>query len=34
MTARARSPSSIPRMLRVLGFEDLHVGMRESLMKT
>ena len=23
-----------PRMLRVLAFEDLHVGMRESLMKT
>ena len=23
-----------PRMLRLLGFEDLHVGMRESLMKT
>src|SRR6478672_5372763 len=23
-----------PRMLRILDFEDLHVGMRESLMKT
>ena len=30
------SPQPIvdPRMLRVLAFEDLHVGMRESLMKT
>ena len=32
MTARPQ-PVIDPRMLRVLGFEDLHVGMRESLMK-
>src|SRR5947199_10361654 len=31
MTAQ---PAVDPRMLRLLGFEDLHVGMRESLMKT
>src|SRR5438876_11072675 len=31
MTAQ---PVVDPRMLRVIGFEDLHVGMRESLMKT
>jgi len=31
MTAQ---PAIDPRMLRLLGFEDLHVGMRESLMKT
>jgi 3-hydroxybutyryl-CoA dehydratase len=29
-----RSQPVDPRMLRVLAFEDLHVGMRESLMKT
>jgi 3-hydroxybutyryl-CoA dehydratase len=28
------APIIDPRMLRVLAFEDLHVGMRESLMKT
>jgi 3-hydroxybutyryl-CoA dehydratase len=33
MTA-SRTPVVDPRMLRLLGFEDLHVGMRESLMKT
>jgi 3-hydroxybutyryl-CoA dehydratase len=33
MTA-ARTPVVDPRMLRLLGFEDLHTGMRESLMKT
>ncbi len=33
MTARPQ-PVIDPRMLRVLAFEDLHVGMRESLMKT
>src|SRR5947208_2979843 len=27
-------PAVDPRMLRLLAFEDLHVGMRESLMKT
>jgi 3-hydroxybutyryl-CoA dehydratase len=31
MTAQ---PAVDPRMLRLLGFEDLHIGMRESLMKT
>src|SRR5438067_13795105 len=33
MNARPQ-PTVDPRMLRLLGFEDLHVGMRESLMKT
>jgi 3-hydroxybutyryl-CoA dehydratase len=33
MTASRPQPLD-PRMLRVLAFEDLHVGMRESLMKT
>jgi 3-hydroxybutyryl-CoA dehydratase len=33
MTAPRPQPLD-PRMLRVLSFEDLHVGMRESLMKT
>ena len=33
MSAPTR-PAIDPRMLRLLGFEDLHVGMRESLMKT
>jgi 3-hydroxybutyryl-CoA dehydratase len=28
------TPIVDPRMLRVLNFEDLHVGMRESMMKT
>src|SRR5256885_7633135 len=32
MTARTQ-PVVDPRMLRTLGFEDLHIGMRESLMK-
>src|SRR5436305_9853402 len=32
MTARTQ-PIVDPRMLRLLDFEDLHVGMRESLMK-
>ncbi len=30
----APHPIVDPRMLRLLGFEDLHVGMRESLMKS
>lgn len=30
----APHPVVDPRMLRLLGFEDLHVGMRESLMKS
>src|ERR1044072_7478077 len=30
----APHPAVDPRMLRLLGFEDLHVGMRESLMKS
>src|SRR6187397_3671191 len=30
----ARPQPIDPRMLRLLGFEDLHLGMRESLMKT
>ena len=34
MTQKRTQPVVDPRMLRVLGFEDLHVGMRESLMKT
>src|SRR3954470_15564391 len=33
MNARPQSAVD-PRMLRLLAFEDLHVGMRESLMKT
>ena len=33
MTA-SRTPVVDPRMLRLLGFEDPHTGMRESLMKT
>jgi 3-hydroxybutyryl-CoA dehydratase len=33
MTARTQ-PVVDPRMLRLLDFEDLHVGMREILMKT
>src|SRR5262245_52495852 len=34
MTGPRAHPIVDPRMLRLLGFEDLHVGMRESLMKT
>ena len=34
MTAPARQPPVDPRMLKVLHFEDLHVGMRETLLKT
>src|ERR1043166_684166 len=34
MTQKSAQPIVDPRMLRVLGFEDLPVGMRESLMKT
>src|SRR6187399_3571720 len=34
MTQKPTQPVVDPRMLRLLGFEDLHVGMRESLMKT
>ncbi|HVY56479.1 MAG TPA: MaoC family dehydratase [Xanthobacteraceae bacterium] len=30
----ATSPAVDPRRLRILHFEDLHVGMRETLMKT
>ena len=33
MPARPVRPAVDPRMLRTLAFEDLHVGMRESLMK-
>jgi 3-hydroxybutyryl-CoA dehydratase len=32
--AAATSPAVDPRRLRILYFEDLHVGMRETLMKT
>ena len=34
MTRPVKKPPVDPRSLRVLGFEDLHVGMRETLMKT
>jgi 3-hydroxybutyryl-CoA dehydratase len=34
MTAPSPKPAVDPRMLRILSFEDLHVGMRETLMKT
>jgi 3-hydroxybutyryl-CoA dehydratase len=34
MAANRSSPVVDPRMLRTLVFEDLHTGMRESLMKT
>ena len=34
MTSQFPTPPVDPRMLRVLYFEDLHVGMREVLMKT
>jgi len=33
MAAKPARPAVDPRMLRTLAFEDLHVGMRESLMK-
>src|SRR5262245_50289656 len=33
-TAPAPRPPADPRMLKVLAFEDRHVGMRETLMKT
>jgi 3-hydroxybutyryl-CoA dehydratase len=33
-TAPAPRPAVDPRMLKLLAFEDLHVGMRETLMKT
>ena len=34
MPDKRAKPIVDPRMLRILAFEDLHVGMRESLMKT
>ena len=34
MTPKRPTPVVDPRMLRTLSFEDLHTGMRESLMKT
>ena len=34
MSAPTSKPAVDPRMLRLLFFEDLHVGMRETLMKT
>src|SRR5258708_32875632 len=34
MPAKRALPVVDPRMLRTLALEDLHVGMRESLMKT
>lgn len=34
MTAPIAKPAVDPRMLKVLVFEDLHIGMRETLMKT
>ncbi len=34
MSADRSKPRVDPRMLKVLAFEDLHVGMRETLMKT
>src|SRR5262249_14794147 len=33
MSAPSARPAVDPRMLRILCFEDLHVGMRETLMK-
>jgi 3-hydroxybutyryl-CoA dehydratase len=33
MTVQHLQPAIDPRMLRVLHFEDLHLGMRETLMK-
>lgn len=34
MTRKAEKPPVDPRTLRTLAFEDLHLGMRETLMKT
>jgi 3-hydroxybutyryl-CoA dehydratase len=34
MSVLVEKPPVDPRMLKVLAFEDLHVGMRETLMKT
>ena len=34
MSAPSPRPPVDPRMLRILHFEDLHIGMRETLMKT
>src|ERR1700751_6364938 len=34
MTVPTAKPAIDPRMLKVLAYEDLHVGMRETLMKT
>jgi 3-hydroxybutyryl-CoA dehydratase len=34
MSISSLKPAVDPRMLRILYFEDLHVGMRETLMKT
>jgi 3-hydroxybutyryl-CoA dehydratase len=34
MSAPSPRPPVDPRMLRILFFEDLHVGMRETMMKT
>jgi len=34
MSAPSPRPAVDPRMLRILYFEDLHVGMRETMMKT
>jgi 3-hydroxybutyryl-CoA dehydratase len=34
MSVHVEKPPVDPRMLKVLSFEDLHVGMRETLMKT
>jgi 3-hydroxybutyryl-CoA dehydratase len=34
MSVLVEKPPVDPRMLKVLSFEDLHVGMRETLMKT
>lgn len=34
MSSTSPRPAVDPRMLKVLHFEDLHVGMRETLMKT
>lgn len=34
MSHPAKTPAVDPRMLRLLAFEDMHVGMSETLMKT
>jgi len=34
MSIASLKPAVDPRMLRILYFEDLHIGMRETLMKT